>query len=232
MMHRIPLVRRRWLGGLAAVVALGAAAPLHAQARALGIDTAGFDRGVRPQDDFFAYVNGGWLRAVQIPADRPGWGLRDVLIERSEATIHQILDEAVATGGPAPGSDTQKLGDLYASFMDSARIEAAGATPVQADLARIRAASGRGDYPALFARAAGMGVASPFAVVLLDVTLPDRAGTELVPELRTLVPASRVVLTSGKGEEDFPDHGADGYLPKPFTKEQLLAAVRAVMRAV
>lgn len=71
--------------------------------------------------------------------------------------------------------------------------------------------------------------AVPFALVLLDVTLPDRAGTELVPELRTHAPGARVVLTSGKGEEDFPNHGADGYLPKPFTKEQLLAAVRAVL---
>ena len=71
--------------------------------------------------------------------------------------------------------------------------------------------------------------ARPFTVVLLDVTLPDRPGTELVPELRGLAPESRLVLTSGKPEEDVPDHGADGYLPKPFTKEQLLAAVRAVM---
>ena len=52
-----------------------------------------------------------------------------------------------------------------------------------------------------------------FAVVLLDVTLPDRAGTELLPDVRALAPTARVVLTSGKGEEDFPDHGADGYLP-------------------
>jgi two-component system cell cycle response regulator CtrA len=72
--------------------------------------------------------------------------------------------------------------------------------------------------------------ASPFAVVLLDVTLPDRVGTELVPELRNLAP-SRVILSSGKGEEDFPNHGADGYLPKPFTREQLLAVVRKVLGA-
>ena len=69
----------------------------------------------------------------------------------------------------------------------------------------------------------------PFAVVLLDVTLPDRAGTELLSDLRTLAPTSRVVLTSGKDEEDYPEHGADGYLPKPFTKDQLLTAVRAVL---
>ena len=87
-----------------------------------------------------------------------------------------------------------------------------------------------GDASAAVARVSA--AASPFALVLLDVTLPDRAGTELIPELRNLAPASRIVLTSGKGEEDFPDHGADGYLPKPFTKEQLLAAVRAVMGAV
>lgn len=67
----------------------------------------------------------------------------------------------------------------------------------------------------------------PFAVILLDVTLPDRYGTEVLPELRMVAPRSRVVLTSGKLEEDVPDHGADGYLPKPFSREQLLTAIRA-----
>ena len=68
----------------------------------------------------------------------------------------------------------------------------------------------------------------PFQVIVLDVTLPDRAGTELIPELRCVSPRSRVILTSGRPEEDVPDHGADGYLPKPFSREQLLTAVRAV----
>jgi two-component system cell cycle response regulator CtrA len=67
-----------------------------------------------------------------------------------------------------------------------------------------------------------------FAVVLLDVTLPDRAGPDLVPELRSLAPGARLVLASGRAEEDVPHHGADGYLPKPFTREQLLAALKAV----
>ncbi len=68
----------------------------------------------------------------------------------------------------------------------------------------------------------------PFMVILLDVTLPDRAGNELLPELRYTSPRSQVVLTSGRPEEDMPDHGADGYLPKPFTRDQLVSTVRAV----
>ena len=71
-----------------------------------------------------------------------------------------------------------------------------------------------------------------FAMVLLDVSLPDRAGTDLIPELRSLVPDARVVLTSGRAEEDVPGHGADGFLPKPFSRDQLLAAVRTVLGAV
>lgn len=71
----------------------------------------------------------------------------------------------------------------------------------------------------------------PFDVVLLDVTLPDRAGTDLVRDLRTIAPGSRVVLTSGRMEADYPAHGADAYLPKPFSNDQLLRTVRAVIGA-
>lgn len=68
-----------------------------------------------------------------------------------------------------------------------------------------------------------------FAVVLLDVSLPDRAGPDLIPDLRALLPDARVILASGRAEEDVPDHGADGFLPKPFSRDQLLAAVRAAL---
>ncbi|HET7232325.1 MAG TPA: M13-type metalloendopeptidase [Longimicrobium sp.] len=168
---------RPWLRGVALAAALtaGAAAQLPAQVKALGIDTAGMDRSVRPQDDFYQFVNGGWQRNTQIPADRSVTGSFVALADRSEAAIHQILDEAVATRNAAPGSDTQKLGDLYASYMDSARIEAAGYTPVKPDLDRIAAVSGRGQYPALFANAARQGVGSPFAVfVRQDGKASDR----------------------------------------------------------
>lgn len=67
-----------------------------------------------------------------------------------------------------------------------------------------------------------------FAVLLVDVSLPDRNGVELIPGLRALLPRAGVVLMSGRAEDEVPNHGADGYLPKPFTRDQLIAAVRAV----
>ncbi|HEX6751176.1 MAG TPA: M13 family metallopeptidase [Longimicrobium sp.] len=169
---------RAWLRGVALGVALAAAAApaLGAQQpKELGIDTAGFDRGVRPQDDFYRYVAGGWMRTSQIPADRTSYGAFVTLFDRSEAAIHQILDEAVAARNPARGSDTQKLGDLYASFMDSARVESLGITPIQADLARIRAVTSASQYPALFAWAHQMGVPAPFSSgVQQDLKQSDR----------------------------------------------------------
>jgi predicted metalloendopeptidase len=168
---------RAWLRGASLGVALAAVATasLGAQTRELGVDTAGFDRSVRPQDDFYQFVNGGWARSTQIPADRSSTGSFVALTDRSEAAVHQILEEALAARNPARGSDTQKLGDLYASFMDSARVESLGITPLQADLARIRAIGSRAQYPALFAAAAKMGVPYPFGVsVMQDAKQSDR----------------------------------------------------------
>ena len=73
---------------------------------------------------------------------------------------------------------------------------------------------------------------SLFDVVLIDLTLPDRRGTALVPELRVLTAQSRIVLTSGRPEEDVPNHGADAYLPKPYAREQLLAVIGSVVASV
>ena len=72
------------------------------------------------------------------------------------------------------------------------------------------------------------GAEQAYTVIVLDVSLPDRVGTDLLPDLRHASPQSRVMLTSGRLEEDVPGHGADGFLPKPFTRDQLVAAVRAI----
>jgi CheY-like chemotaxis protein len=70
------------------------------------------------------------------------------------------------------------------------------------------------------------GAARPFLAVLLDVSLPDCTGPELIPQIRALAPDTPVVLSSGRSAEDVPGHGADTFLAKPFNRERLVTALR------
>jgi predicted metalloendopeptidase len=140
------------------------ASPAAAQApRTLGIDTTSFDRSIRPQDDFFHFVNGGWIRRTPIPDDAARWGSFDELAERSRDAMRTVLEEAARSSAPA-GSEERKVGDYYASFLDSARVESLGVAPLRGELARITSITSASDLPALFAHLARLGVARPIAV--------------------------------------------------------------------
>jgi putative endopeptidase len=158
-------VRRLVLGGALAVFAALPAATIGAQStvKTLGIDTTNFDRSVRPQDDFFRFVNGGWLKRTEIPQDAASWGAFNELREGSRTALHTILDSALTTNAK-PGSELQKVRDLYKSYMDSARIEALGATPLQPELKVIAAVKSTKQLPAAFAHFAKIGVQSPVSV--------------------------------------------------------------------
>jgi putative endopeptidase len=97
------------------------------------------DPGIRPQDDLFGHVNGRWLETAEIPADLPRTGGFVDLTLEAEAAVGAILADAAAAGGAEPGSDRQKMGDLFASFLDEDRVEALGAEPLAADLSAIAA---------------------------------------------------------------------------------------------
>ena len=99
-----------------------------------GLNLAAFDHTVRPQDDFYRFVNGGWLDNVAIPDDRGRYGTFDVLREEAARRVRAIIEDAAAANAPE-GSLQQKIGDLYASFMDETTIEARGITPISDDLA-------------------------------------------------------------------------------------------------
>ncbi len=103
-----------------------------------GIDFTHFDKSVRPQDDFFRYVNGAWLASAEIPADRSVWGSFHWLRVQSELRVKSIIDE-LAEGAHAPGTNAQKIGDLYRSFMNEVKIESDGAGPIAADLTAVAA---------------------------------------------------------------------------------------------
>ena len=122
----------------------------HANHLSSGIDTTTFDHSVRPQDDFFRYVNGGWLKSARIPADASSWGAFQELREGSRAALHRIFEEA-SEAHAAKGSPRQKVGDLYASYMDSARVEELGLRPIRPLLAEVATLRSRTDLPATFA---------------------------------------------------------------------------------
>jgi putative endopeptidase len=103
---------------------------------------AGMDPDIRPQDDLFRHMNGRWLETTEIPADRSAWGSFVELAEQSEARVREIIEGLARTGDQGThehGSNAQKIGDLFSSFMDEERIEEVGAEPVRADLETVAA---------------------------------------------------------------------------------------------
>ncbi len=111
---------------------------------------AGMDPDIRPQDDLFRHMNGRWLETTEIPADRSAWGSFVELAEQSEARVREIIEGLAHTGDQTGdrtgdqgahehGSNAQKIGDLFSSFMDEERIEELGAEPVRADLEAVAA---------------------------------------------------------------------------------------------
>ncbi len=107
-------------------------------ARTIFFDKTGMDTTVAPGDDFFEYANGGWIKKTKIPEDQTGWGSFNVLYEENQKKTKAILDEAAAANA-SKGSPEQKVGDFYASGLDSATIEKRGYEPLKPQLAQIAA---------------------------------------------------------------------------------------------
>jgi predicted metalloendopeptidase len=123
---------------------------------------ANLDRAVRPQEDFFRFVNGNWLTTTEIPPDRSNYGAFTLLEEGAERDLHTIVEEA-AKQNAAAGSDEQKIGDFYASFMDEAAIEKRGLEPLKDELTRIDQIASRQDLVRYMGEAQRLGMSHPFA---------------------------------------------------------------------
>lgn len=130
---------------------------------ALGIEVANFDPNVRPQDDFYRYVNGAWLKSTTIPEDRSSYGSFTELADKSEAALRSIIEEAASSPDRASNPELQKIGDFYLSYMDTAQIEALGLEPLQPELDRIAGIEGAAALPEQFAHLQQIGVQTPFS---------------------------------------------------------------------
>jgi len=126
-----------------------------------GVDLSAEDPGVRPQDDFYRFVNGKWLSGTAVPADKSRYGAFDKLRDDSQTQLRAIVEGLQHTGGPLEG-DAQKIADLYGSFMDEGTLERLDIQPLASELARIDALRSEADIAALIGHFNLIGVPSPF----------------------------------------------------------------------
>ncbi|MEO6629559.1 MAG: peptidase M13, partial [Aquihabitans sp.] len=141
-----------------------------------GIDQEHQAADVRPQDDLFRAVNGGWLDTAEIPADRASDGAFNHLRDESERNVLALLERlATSDAEHEPGTEAQQVGDLYASFMDEEHIEALDVQPITPDLAAIDAVQNIDDLARLLGRFGRTGVSGPFGLaVFADARQSDR----------------------------------------------------------
>jgi len=148
---------------------------------ASGLDLRYVDPSVRPQDDFYRAVNGKWLDTFEMPVDKARYGSFDKLREDTELQLKAIVEEVAKSTDVAPGSEAQKIRDLYNSFMNEAKIEDEGIKPLAPLFARIDAAKDKGDIAALLASFNVRRIDAPFSPV---VHQDNRDSSKYVVDLR------------------------------------------------
>jgi putative endopeptidase len=128
-----------------------------------GLILENMNKDVRPGDDFNAYVNGTWIETAEIPADRAGNSVSLIVHEEATANVRNIIEEA-AEGDFPKGSDEQKVGALYASYMDLETRNRLGVTPLNPEFVKINALENHQQLAVYFAEANKIGVDLPFTL--------------------------------------------------------------------
>lgn len=175
-----------------------------------GFDLDGMDTSVDPGDDFFRYANGAWLDSTEIPGDLSNYGMFTELALEAEQQVQDIITD-LAAASPAQGTIEQKVGDLYASWMDTDTVEARGLEPIQPWLDEVAAAQSHDDIAALFAT---LHHQSPFGAGII----PDPADT------------TRYTVFVGQGGLGLPDR--DFYLNEEERFEEYRNAYRAYIAEI
>lgn len=155
-----------------------------------GIEVSGMDRKTKPQNDFFQFVNGNWIKNNPIPSTESRWGNFNVLNENNLETLRKILEDAAADNDAKPGTVRQKVRDFYRTAMDTVKLEREGITPALPLLKRVDELNDKADLAKLLGSLHRQGTGAFFGMyVSLDVkdntkymvwfsqgglTLPDR----------------------------------------------------------
>jgi len=183
-----------------------------------GIDRAAFDEDVRPQDDFFRAINGGWLQEFEIPADKAQYASFTALHDIAEEQLHAIINElregvdlSDATTA-TPQDPATQVAIIYSSFMDTERLNERGVSAVAPLIAQIDALESADDLPALLGSFDRQGISTPVGTF---VHQDNKDATQYVLDIRQ----------SGLG---LPDR--DFYLDEKFA--EILSGYRAHVAAM
>ncbi len=130
-----------------------------------GVDLSAKNPATKPGDDFWRYVNGTWADETEIPPDRVTHGVWLDVHERAEQRVRDII-EALAAVDSEPGSSEQMVGDYYASWMNTDKLDDLGIAPLASDLNRIAAIDSVAELAAEFGRQYYISGASPFSAGL------------------------------------------------------------------
>lgn len=128
-----------------------------------GLELDNRDLHVRKQDDFYQYVNGNWIDKTEIPADKSSWGSFYEVRESTVNQMHSIVNDVIASKA-APGTNQQKIADIYLSFMDESALDQLGIKPLQPLLDKVNTIQTINEIPSLMAELAKFGVGSPYGV--------------------------------------------------------------------
>jgi len=168
-----------------------------------GFDLSDLDTTCKPCADFYQYATGGWRAHNPIPPAYSSWGQFNLLGDRNQQVLRQILEAAAQDRHAAPGSIEQKIGDFYGSCMDETRIESAGATPLQPELERIAKIASTADLQAETTRLQSIGVDAMF-------------GFGSIPDFKD---STQVIGDAGQGGLGMPDR--DYYLRPDDASQKL-----------
>ncbi|MBE7176748.1 MAG: M13 family metallopeptidase [Mucilaginibacter polytrichastri] len=173
------------------------------------IDPANMDASVKPGDDFYTYANGNWVKNNPVPAKETRWGSFNVLRDDNAERVRALLEKA-SKEKAAQGSVSQRVGDFYASGMDSATIEKVGYNPIKTDIRRITALTSSADVLNEMAFQRVNAIGSPLfgAYVGQDRKNPDK-----------------YIVQIGQGGTSLPDR--DYYLVNNARNEKIREAYKA-----
>jgi len=129
-----------------------------------GIDKGNIDSSIRPQDNFYRYINGLWLKNNEIPADKTAIGSFYDLRDKSDEDVKALIEQLAATENLKVGSDEQKVADLFRSFMDSKALDATGVKPVKPVLDVINKISSKDELANFFGEYGYLGATNPLGL--------------------------------------------------------------------